>query len=349
MGDAVTGRVVDIRDYDVDLTGSDDCRTEWQTAINDAYGAGGGYVLGPYGRYAVDIAAGGSITVPAGVHIGGAARGPCRVGKQTVSAGDPRSVTLAPTFLVNASTTNPAFHITGGGSSIENFAFYEMNQTDPAAHPSTAPVAHTWTITSDASTDCVALTGLTMFNPYQAIYLQGDRHSILDCLLGPIQEGVKIDSCTEPFHIDRLEFFPLCEQIAGILVGITPSSAVGTYIKANLTALRVHRADAFDFGNITVIWGKTGIVFDGSPGPYGQLTKLDCDGVQYGIDAVAMHPDVGVHVSSLFGYFTQKAVWMRSTAASKLVIDSGIIWLGSSTMTVDGGQLFTPGKIVGYN
>ena len=248
-----------------------------QAALDAAAAAGGGVVVVPAGTYLVKT----HLTVPAGTTLAGVGRAP-----QLYADKSPGSTLLAVEGA--GSTEGPAFiTLQGPNSTLQGVKVLYPNQV-----VADAPLSYPWTVRGGPG-DGAALIDVLLVNPFLAVDLAtqgGSRHFIKGLYGQPLQKGIWVDKCTDIGRIHDVHFWPFWSQDKKVL----------DYTEAHATSFLFQRADWEVVENI-FSWGyHVGIELsaskDGSMN--GQMTDVDLDGVDIGIDARSTQQP-GVTISNL--------------------------------------------------
>jgi hypothetical protein len=265
-------------------------------AALDAVGAkGGGVVYLPTGRYLVKT----HLSVPAETALVGVGRAP-----EVYAEKMPGSTLLA---VEGAGQADGTAFITlqGPDSTLQGLKVLYPNQVI-----ADAPVAYPWTVRGGAG-DGAALIDVLLVNPYQAVDLAtlgGSRHYIRGLYGQPLFKGIWVDKCYDIGRIHDVHFWPFWSM----------DKRVMDFTESNATSFIFQRADWEVVENI-FSWGyHVGVEFSASKdgAMNGQMTDVDFDGVDIGIDARATQQP-GVSISNLAiandtRGKTRIAVWGRS-------------------------------------
>ncbi|MGA2018489.1 MAG: glycosyl hydrolase family 28-related protein [Opitutaceae bacterium] len=276
---ALAGASVNVRNppYLAAGDGKTDDTRAIQAALDAVGAGGGGTVLVPAGTYLV----GTHLVVPAGTSLAGVGRAP-----ELYADKAPGSTLLAVEGAGHAD--GPAFITLQGPNSV----LQGLKVLYPGQVVADRPVAFPWTVRGGAG-DGAALIDVLLVNPYQAVDLAtqgGSRHYIRGLYGQPLLKGIWVDRCTDIGRIHDVHFWPFWSQDKRIL----------DFTEANATSFIFQRADWEVVENI-FSWGyHVGIELsaskDGSTN--GQMTDVDLDGVDIGIDARSTQQP-GVSISNL--------------------------------------------------
>jgi hypothetical protein len=298
-----------------------------QAALNAVGAGGGGIVFLPRGTYLVAT----HLVVPAGTSLVGVGRAP-----QLYTDKSPGSTLLA---VEGAGTTEGAAFLTlsGPNSTLQGVTVLYPKQTATAA-----PIPYPWTVRGGGG-DNVSLIDVLLVNPYQAVDLGtngGQRHYIRGLYGQPLFKGIWINMCYDIGRIHDVHFWPFWSQDQKIL----------DFMMEKATAFIFQRADWEVVENI-FCWGYgVGIELSASKdgGMNGQMTDVDLDGVDIGIDAhFTQQP--GVSFSNLAIANDNRgrnhiAIWGRAElgAASQARHLNGLDWTEPDTaaLFIRGGSFW---------
>lgn len=328
------------------ILGTDDTAA-WQAALN---AADPGQTVDASG-FAWRSLCAGQLSVPVGVKLGFAGRGPFDPDT------NPAMNTWGPTFVVIQHATTP-FVTLARGAGIGDYIIYSANQVPPTAPTATAlaPLIH-----------CTVATGGQwigspyMPNAYDAIRIYTGRVTVDRPQIGNLHHGLLIDYAEDVVDIDWVTVHPYWRICEGQVY--TPAAAsLDAYALTNAWAVRIHRADAFKIGAI-FSYGNYGTVLlidsdDGAqtpPNGYGMIGMVDADTVAVGIQAYeTQSPGVligqallgangtGVGTAGSAGISTVTG----GSTAPKLVLSSWShrgVWSTSAASTGVGTTLIVPG------
>ena len=196
---------LDVRAFGAKGDGTTDDTAAFQTALNQAYQAGGGTVFVPPGRYLIAT----NLIVPHNVTLEGIFTAPPTTPWRSDNPeGKPQlagSVLLAVEGAGKAEGTpfiQLEFNATLKGIAV----FYpEQKDTNP-------PVPYPWTISSSLhGTDNCSIIDVLLINPYQAVDFGGratGRHFIRNLYGAPLYRGLFIDHCIDVGRVENVHFWP---------------------------------------------------------------------------------------------------------------------------------------------
>ena len=235
-----------------------------QEALDAAGEAGGGVVLLPVGTYLVKT----HLVVPAGASLVGVGRAP-----QLYTEKSPGSTLLA---VEGEGQPDGAAFITlqGPNSTLQGVKVLYPNQV-----VADRPAAYPWTVRGGTG-DSVSIIDVLLVNPYQAVDLAtqgGSRHYVRGLYGQPLLKGIWVDKCSDIGRNHDVHFWPFWSLDKRVI----------DFTALNATSFIFQRADWEVVENI-FSWGyHVGIELsaskDGSTN--GQMTDVDLDGVDIGIDA----------------------------------------------------------------
>lgn len=268
-----------------------------QAALDAVGSKGGGVVYVPTGTYLVKT----HLSVPAETALVGVGRAP-----ELYTDKASGSTLLA---VEGAGHEDGAAFITlqGPDSTLQGVKVFYPNQV-VADRPDPYP----WTIRGGAG-DGAALIDVLLVNPYLAVdlgSLGGSRHYIRGLYGQPLLKGIWVDKCTDIGRIHDVHFWPFWSM----------DKKIFDFTEANAVSFIFERADWEVVENI-FSWGyHVGMQLSASKdgATNGQMTDVDFDGVDIGIDARATQQP-GVSISNLAiandNRGTSKiAIWGRGTA-----------------------------------
>jgi len=291
-----------------------------QDALDAAGAAGGGVVYVPTGTYLVRT----HLVVPAGTALVGVGRAP-----QLYTKKSPGSTLLA---VEGAGLADgPAFiTLQGPNSTLQGVKVLYPNQV-----VSDRPTPYPWTVRCGAG-DSVSIIDVLLANPYQAVDLAtqgGSRHYIRGLYGQPLLKGIWVDKCSDIGRIHDVHFWPFWSLDKKVI----------DFTALNATSFIFQRADWEVVENI-FSWGyHVGIELsaskDGSTN--GQMTDVDLDGVDIGIDARSTQQP-GVSFSNLAIANDNRgkyriAIWGRGAGEA-----------GTQTRQLNGKDITEPNTVVIY-
>jgi Pectate lyase superfamily protein len=289
-----------------------------QAALDHVGRGGGGSVLLPAGTYLVRT----HLVVPPGTSLVGVGRAP-----ELYTDKAPGTTLLAVEGAGHED--GPAFITLQGPNSV----LQGVKVLYPEQVVADRPVAYPWTVRGGAG-DSVSLVDVLLVNPYLAVDLAtmgGSRHYIRGLYGQPLLKGIWVDKCTDIGRIHDVHFWPFWSQDKRIL----------DFTEANATSFILQRADWEVIENI-FSWGyHVGIELsasaDGSTN--GQMTDVDLDGVDIGIDARSTQQP-GVSISNL-------AIANDSRGTSRIAIwGRGGASAGSQVRHLNGLDYTEPNTVV---
>ncbi len=196
---------LNVRDFGAKGDGKADDTAAFQTALDQAYQAGGGTVFVPPGRYLIAT----HLTIPHNVTLEGIFTAPPTTPwRRDNAAGKPE---LAGSVLLAVEGAGKpdgvpfiqlAFNATLKGIAV----FYpEQKDADP-------PVAYPWTVSSSLQgADNCSVIDVLLINPYQAVDFGGratGRHLIRNLHGQALYRGLFIDHCIDVGRVENVHFWP---------------------------------------------------------------------------------------------------------------------------------------------
>ena len=291
--------------------GKADDTKAFQKALDDVGAAGGGIVFVPTGIYLIAT----HLTVPGGTALVGVGRAP-----ETFSPKAPGSTLLA---LEGAGSTEgtPFITLLGPNSTLEGITVFYPNQI-----VSEKPVPYPWTVRGGGGGENVSIINVLLTNPYQGVDFATNstaRHFVRGLYGQPLFKGIWVDQCYDIGRIQDVHFWPFWSQDKRIV----------DFTTTNGTAYIFQRTD-WEVVEDIFCWGyHVGIEFSASTkgGMNGQMTDIDLDNVDIGLDVNATQP-YAVHISNLnianAGAGTEHvAIWGRkSSQAAELSVRGASFW-----------------------
>ncbi|MEW5980443.1 MAG: glycosyl hydrolase family 28-related protein [Acidobacteriota bacterium] len=255
---------------------SDDTQA-FQKALDDVSAAGGGIVHVPTGNYLIKT----HLSVPPGTSLVGVGRAP-----MTHSPESPGSRLLA---VEGAGSTEETAFLTlvGPNSTIEGITVFYPNQVIAER-----PVPYPWTVRGGGGPN-VSIINVLLVNPYQAVDFatnQSPRHYVRGLYGQPLWKGIWVDQCYDIGRIQDVHFWPFW----------TTDKPIVDFTTTKGTTFIFQRTD-WEVVEDIFCWGyQVGIEFSASKdgAMNGQLTDINLDNVDIGIDVRATQP-FAVHVSNL--------------------------------------------------
>jgi len=255
--------------------GNTDDTAAIQSAISAAAAAGGGSVVFNVARYFTA----GTIQVPAGVVLCGAAEGPF-----DVAGANPGTTTIAPTLLVTNSS-GPFITLQGIGAGVTDLLFHYPNQVGPTA---SAPSVYPYTIVAAAPGTKVVRSATS--NAYNFLDIESGRVIAQDLFVGAYNIGINIDHA----H-DHVTVRNVLNQVFWDAWQLTPYPLpIDTWVQNHGIALVVNRADSLEIHDVKLFSRYAGMLLTDSPDAtqnprcgFGTGSDINFDTVQYGIIATA--------------------------------------------------------------
>lgn len=246
-----------------------------QSAVSAAASAGGGSVVFNVARYFTA----GTIQVPAGVVLCGAAEGPF-----DPAGTNPGTTTIAPTLLVT-NTSAPFITLQGNGAGVTDLLFHYPNQVNPSA---ASPSVYPYTIVAAAPGAKIARSTAT--NAYNFLDIESGRVIAQDLFVGAYNIGINVDHAR-----DHVTIRSILNQVFWDAWQATPYPLpIDTWVQAHGIALVVNRADSLEIHDFKLFSRYAGMLLTDSPDAsqnprcgYGTATDINFDSVQYGIIVTA--------------------------------------------------------------
>jgi len=291
--------------------GKADDTKAFQKALDDVGAAGGGIVFVPTGIYLIAT----HLTVPGGTALVGVGRAP-----ETYSPKAPGSTLLALEGAGSREGT-PFITLLGPDSTLEGITVFYPNQI-----VSEKPVPYPWTVRGGGGGENVSIINVLLANPYQGVDFATNstaRHFVRGLYGQPLFKGIWVDQCYDIGRIQDVHFWPFWSQDKRIV----------DFTTTNGTAYIFQRTD-WEVVEDIFCWGyHVGIEFSASTkgGMNGQMTDIDLDNVDIGLDVNATQP-YAVHISNLnianAGAGTEHvAIWGRkSSQAAELSVRGASFW-----------------------
>ena len=291
--------------------GKADDTKAFQKALDDVGAAGGGIVFVPTGIYLIAT----HLTVPGGTALVGVGRAP-----ETYSPKAPGSTLLALEGAGSREGT-PFITLLGPDSTLEGITVFYPNQI-----VSEKPVPYPWTVRGGGGGENVSIINVLLTNPYQGVDFATNstaRHFVRGLYGQPLFKGIWVDQCYDIGRIQDVHFWPFWSQDKRIV----------DFTTTNGTAYIFQRTD-WEVVEDIFCWGyHVGIEFSASTkgGMNGQMTDIDLDNVDIGLDVNATQP-YAVHISNLnianAGAGTEHvAIWGRkSSQAAELSVRGASFW-----------------------
>ncbi len=265
------------RPYRAKGDGKTDDTAAFQRALDAVSAGGGGVVFVPTGAYMIA----GHLRVPPGTALTGVGRAPRLYADKT-----PGSTLLAVEGAGNAEGT-PFLTLAGPNATLEGITVLYPNQK--IENP---PVPYPWTIGGEGG-DNLSIINVLLVNPYQAVDFAAKRtarHYIRGLYGQPLFRGIRVDNCYDIGRIKDVHFWPFW-SLDKKIIDFTANNAIGFIFQ---------RTD-WEVVDDIFVWGyKVGVELSASKdgGMNGQMSNVNLDNVDIGIDASATQPYV-VHVSNL--------------------------------------------------
>jgi len=281
--------------------GKADDTKAFQKALDDVGAAGGGIVFVPTGIYLIAT----HLTVPGGTALVGVGRAP-----ETYSPKAPGSTLLALEGAGSREGT-PFITLLGPDSTLEGITVFYPNQI-----VSEKPVPYPWTVRGGGGGENVSIINVLLTNPYQGVDFATNstaRHFVRGLYGQPLFKGIWVDQCYDIGRIQDVHFWPFWSQDKRIV----------DFTTTNGTAYIFQRTD-WEVVEDIFCWGyHVGIEFSASTkgGMNGQMTDIDLDNVDIGLDVNATQP-YAVHISNLnianAGAGTEHvAIWGRKSSSRR--------------------------------
>ena len=196
---------LDVRAFGAKGDGATDDTAAFQTALNQAYQAGGGTVFVPPGRYLIAT----HLIVPHNVTLEGIFTAPPTTPWRSDNPeGKPQ---LAGSVLLAVEGVGkPAgvpFIQLGYNATLKGIAVFYPEQKE-----SNPPVAYPWTVSSSLQgADNCSIIDVLLINPYQAVDFGGratGRHYIRNLYGAPLYRGLFIDHCIDVGRVENVHLWP---------------------------------------------------------------------------------------------------------------------------------------------
>jgi hypothetical protein len=289
-----------------------------QSALDAVGAGGGGSVFLPAGTYLVKT----HLVVPAGTSLVGVGRAP-----ELFADKAPGTTLLAVEGAGHPD--GPAFLTLQGPNSV----LQGLKVLYPDQVVAERPVAYPWTVRGGEG-DGASIIDVLLVNPYLAVDLAtqgGSRHYVRGLYGQPLLKGIWVDRCSDIGRIHDVHFWPFWSQDKRVL----------DFTEANATSFIFQRADWEVVENI-FSWGyHVGIELSASKegSTNGQMTDVDLDGVDIGIDARSTQQP-GVSFSNL-------AIANDSRGTSRIAIwGRGGADAGSQVRHLNGRDFTEPNTVV---
>ncbi len=209
---AMSSHHLDVRAFGATGDGTTDDTAAFQTALNQAYQAGGGTVFVPPGRYLIAT----HLIVPHNVTLEGIFTAPPTTPWR--SDNPENKPQLAGSVLLAVEGAGKAdgtpFIQLNMNATIKGIAVFYPEQTD-----TNPPVAYPWTISSSLQgADNCSIIDILLINPYQAVDFGGrhtGRHFIRNLNAAPLHLGLFIDHCIDVGRVENVHFWPFWGATGG--------------------------------------------------------------------------------------------------------------------------------------
>lgn len=200
---ATSSHHLDVSAFGATGDGTTDDTAAFQTALNQAYQAGGGTVFVPPGRYLIAT----HLIVPHNVTLEGIFTAPPTTPWR--SDNPENKPQLAGSVLLAVEGAGKAdgtpFIQLNMNATIKGIAVFYPEQKD-----TNPPVAYPWTISSSLhGTDNCSIIDILLINPYQAVDFGGratGRHFIRNLYGAPLFRGLFIDHCIDVGRVENVQF-----------------------------------------------------------------------------------------------------------------------------------------------
>ncbi len=340
-----------ISDFGAKGDGKTDDTVAFQSALSAAAEQGGKMVVAPAGEYRLN----GTLTIPAGVTMEGAWRGP-----------HPSQLSRGTTLLAYAGRDqengDPLITLRAGAT-LKGVTLYYPEQKVMDIHP------YPWAIQGRGQNyNVIDVTIANAYNGIDCGTYPNEGHHLCGVCLCALRRGVLIDQCTdvgrvENIHIHSVYWWranppgqPLREQENFL----TPQEidALNRYTTEHLEGFIIGRTDWEFINQCFVIWSKVGFHFIQSPHnggmPNAVLTQSGSDigPLAVKVDAVQAHAGVafencqfmsGLEVgSNCHGpvKLSNCGFWGQAAAGSQMVLDGD----GTVTLTATHFNQWDPAK-----
>jgi len=290
----------------------------FQKALDDVGAAGGGIVYVPTGTYLIAT----HLTVPGGTALVGVGRAP-----EMYSSKAPGSTLLA---VEGAGSTEgtPFITLLGPNSTLEGITIFYPNQT-----VAEKPVPYPWTVRGGGGGDNVSVINVLLTNPYQGVDFATNstgRHFVRGLYGQPLFKGIWVDQCYDIGRIQDVHFWPFWSGDKRIVDFTTTQATSFIFERTDWEVVE----DIFSWGY------HVGIEFSGSlkgamntqmsGAMNGQMTDIDLDNVDIGLDVHATQP-YAVHISNLNianagGGAEHVAIWGRKGSRAELSVRGASFW-----------------------
>ncbi len=196
---------LDVRACGARGDGVTDDTAAFQTALDQAYEAGGGSVFVPPGRYLIAT----HLVVPQNVTLEGIFSAPPTTPWRS-NAPDGKPQLTGSVLLAVEGADKPdgtPFIQLGFNATLKGIAVFhpEQRETNP-------PIAYPWTISSSLQgADNCSIIDVLLINPYQAVDFGGratGRHLIRNLNAAPLHRGLFIDHCLDVGRVENVHFWP---------------------------------------------------------------------------------------------------------------------------------------------
>jgi hypothetical protein len=297
--------------YSAASDGKTDDTQAFQKALDEVGAAGGGIVFVPTGAYMIKT----HLTIPAGTSLSGVGRAPLAYNPKS-----PGSTLLAVEGAGSAEGI-PFITLRGLNATLEGITVLYPEQVIVEK-----PVPYPWTVRGDGEN--VSIINVLLANPYQGVDFgthPSARHFVRGLYGQPLFKGLWVDQCYDIGRIQDVHFWPFWSQDKRIV----------DFTTTNGIAFILQRTD-WEVVEDIFAWGyHVGIEFSASPygGMNGQMTDIDLDNVNIGLDVSATQP-CAVLVSNLnianAGAGTDHVgIWGRKSGAEAELSVRGASFWGS--------------------
>ena len=202
---APTQGALDVRSFGAKGDGATDDTAAFQTALNQAYEAGGGSVFVPPGRYLIAT----HLVVPQNVTLEGIFTAPPSTPWRSDGPAGAARLAGSVLFAVEGAgkPDGTPFIQLGGNATLKGIAVFYPDQKNEQP-----PVAYPWTVSSSLhGADNCSIIDVLLVNPYQAVDFGGratGRHLIRNLNAAPLFRGLFIDHCLDVGRVENVHFWP---------------------------------------------------------------------------------------------------------------------------------------------
>ena len=196
---------LDVRAFGAKGDGATDDTAAFQTALNQAYQAGGGSVTVPPGRYLIAT----HLIVPHNVTL------------EAIFTAPPTSPWRSDNPEGKPQLAGSVLFAVEGAGKPDGTPFIQLNTNAtlkgiavfyPEQKEANPPVAYPWTVSSSLQgADNCSIIDVLLINPYQAVDFGGrasGRHYIRNLYGAPLYRGLFIDHCIDVGRVENVHFWP---------------------------------------------------------------------------------------------------------------------------------------------